>query len=143
VDKIFSHLQHFMFEFNKVASGTDLQVSGTISGAVTEVIRLNKFKEAEETRSYFRARLSTRTYSLTIRGKEQAIDFFLLPVNRAMALSREEDEYTPLATLDIKISGNGMMWRLADGYPTVDSLESLSMWLFSQLIEQSKKAEEE
>ncbi len=141
IDKIFSIMQHFMFEFNKVASGTDLQISGTISGVVKEVIRYNKYKEAEETRNYFRARLSTRTYSLIIRGKVQQIDFFLLPVNRAMALSKEEDEFTPLATLNIKISEKGMMWRMSDGFPPVDSLESLSMWLFGKLIEQSKKVE--
>lgn len=138
IDKIFSIMQHFMFEFNKVASGTDLQVSGTISGEVSEVIRYNKYKEAEETRRYFRARLSTRTYSLVIRGNVQLIDFFLLPVNRAMALSREEDEFTPLATLNVKISEKGLMWRMSDGFPPVDSLESLSMWLFGKLIEKSK-----
>jgi len=140
IDKIFGLLQRFMYEFNKVAAGTDLHVSGTISGDVTEVTRYNKFREAEETKTYFRARFSTRLYSLVLRGRDQCIDVYLLPVNRTMALSKGECEYQPLATVQVKISEEGMMWRMADANPPVDSLESLCMWLFSQLIERTKSA---
>jgi hypothetical protein len=140
IDKIFGLLQRFMYEFNKVAAGTDLHVSGTISGDVTEVTRYNKFREAEETQTYFRARFSTRLYSLVLRGREQSVDVFLLPVNRTMALSSGEREYKPLATIQVKITEEGMMWRMADSNPPVDSLENLCMWLFSQLIERTKSA---
>lgn len=140
IDKIFGLLQRFMYEFNKVAAGTDLHVSGTISGDVTEVTRYNKFREAEETKTYFRARFSTRLYSLVLRGREQSVDVFLLPVNRTMALSKGESEYKPLATIQVKITEEGMMWRMADGNPSLDSLESMCMWLFSQLIERTKSA---
>jgi len=140
IDKIFGLLQRFMYEFNKVAAGTDLHVSGTISGDVTEVTRYNKFREAEETQTYFRARFSTRLYSLVLRGREQSVDIFLLPVNRTMALSSGEREFKPLATIQVKISEDGMMWRMADSNPPVDSLENLCMWLFSQLIERTKSA---
>jgi hypothetical protein len=140
VDKIFSLLQRFMYEFNKVAAGTNLHVSGTISGDVTEVTRYNKFREAEETKTYFRARFSTRLYSLVFRGREESVDVFLLPVNRTMALSKGENEYKPLATIQVKITDEGMMWRLAEGNPPVDSLENLCMWLFSELIERTKGA---
>src|SRR5262249_35384923 len=100
----------------------------------------NKFREAEETKTYFRARFSTRLYSLVLRGREQSVDVFLLPVNRTMALSKGESEYKPLATIQVKITEEGMMWRMADGNPSLDSLESLCMWLFSQLIERTKGA---
>ena len=140
IDKIFGLLQHFMYEFNKVAAGTDLHVSGTISGDVTEVTRYNKFREAEETQTYFRARFSTRLYSLVLRGKDESIDIFLLPVNRTMALSKSENEYRPLSTIQVKITEEGMMWRLAEGYPSVDSLEGLCMWLFRELIQKTKCA---
>jgi hypothetical protein len=140
IDKIFGLLQHFMYEFNKVAAGTDLHVSGTISGDVTEVTRYNKFREAEETKTYFRARFSTRLYSLVLRGKDESIDIFLLPVNRTMALSQTENDYSPLVTVQVKITEEGMMWRLAEGYPSVDSLEALCMWLFRELIQKTKCA---
>jgi len=142
VDKVFNLLQRYMYEFNKVASGTDLHVSGSISGDITEVTRFNKFREAEETQTYFRARFSTRHFSLVLRGKDTTIDFFLLPVARSMALSRGENEYSPLATIQMKITEDGMMWRMKDGVPPVDGLEPLAMWLFQQLVQQTKTASE-
>lgn len=140
IDKMFGLLQQFMYEFNKVALGTDLYVAGTISGDVTEVTRFNKFREAEEKKTFFRARLSTRLYSLVFRGKDQSIDIYLLPVNQTMALSNMENEYRPLTTIEVKITEEGTMWRLSEGSPSIDSLESLCMWLFGELIENTKRA---
>jgi hypothetical protein len=140
IDRLFSCMQGYMYEFNKVAVGTDLHVSGTISGEVTEITRVNKFREAEVTETYFRARLSTRIFSLIIRGRGNKIDFFLLPVTRAMALSTIESEYSPLATIEIKVGENGIMWRPVLVDPSCNSLESLCGWAFKQLVEETKKA---
>ncbi|MBS2003969.1 MAG: hypothetical protein U0103_21465 [Candidatus Obscuribacterales bacterium] len=140
IDKIYGLLQRYQFEFNQVAAGTELHVSGTISGDVTEVTRANKLREAQETKTYFRARLSTRTHSLVLRGKDDAIEFYLLPVNKVMALSKSEVDYKPLARIQVKISELGMMWRMSDANPSVDSLDELCMWLFSSLIQATKSA---
>lgn len=140
VDKIFALLQRYTYEFNQVASGTDLHVSGTISGETTEVLRYNKFREAEETKSFFRARFSTRLMSLAIRGREDHVDFYLVPANRSMALSKCENEYKPVSRLQVRITDQGMMWRMSDGVPAVESLEQLCMWLFSGLITETKAA---
>lgn len=140
IDKIYGLLQRYQFEFNQVAGGTELHVSGTISGDVTEVTRVNKMREAQETKTYFRARLSTRSHSLVLRGKDDAIDFYLIPVNKVMALSKSEVDYKPLARIQVKISELGMMWRMSDGNPAVDSLDELCMWLFSHLITATKEA---
>jgi len=140
IDKIYGLLQRFTFEFNQIAGGTELHVSGTISGDVTDVTRYNRMREAEETKTYFRARVSTRNFSLVMRGREDCIDFYLIPVNKVMALSKSEVDYKPLATIQVKISEAGMMWRMSDGTPTVDSLDELCMWLFSNLIQATKDA---
>ncbi len=138
IDKIFGMLQRYTFEFNQIAAGTDLHVSGTISGEVTEVIRFNKMREAEETETYFRARISTRFYSLVMRGNAECVEFYLLPVNKIMALSKTENQYRPIARIQVRITEDGMMWRMEDGVPNVDSLDELCMWLFSNLINETK-----
>jgi len=143
IDKIYGLLQRFTFEFNQIAGGTELHVSGTISGDVTEVTRYNRMREAEETKTYFRARVSTSNYSLVMRGREDCIDFYLIPVNKVMALSKSEIDYKPLASIQVKISEAGMMWRMAEGTPSIDSLDELCMWLFSSLIQATKDATSE
>lgn len=140
IDKIYGLLQRYMFEFNQIAGGTDLQVAGTISGDVTEVTRYNRFREAEETKTYFRARLSTKYYSLTVRGGDASVEFYLVPTNMVMALSQTEREYKPIAMMQVKITEQGMMWRMREGLPPVDSLDELCMWLFSMLVQDTKAA---
>ena len=53
IDKVYSLLQRYTWEFNQVAAGTDLNVSGTISGDVTEVTQYNLLREALETEDLF------------------------------------------------------------------------------------------
>lgn len=138
VDKIYGLLQRYTFEFNQVAAGTDLHVAGTISGDVTEVTRMNRMREVEETATYFRCRFSTRHFALTVRGHEDTVEAYILPVNQVMAMSLAENQYTPVCVIQVKISEQGMMWRMRDGEPPIDTLDQLCMWLFTKLIEETK-----
>lgn len=138
VDKMFGLLQRYTFEFNQVAGGTDLNVSGTIAGDVTEVTRYNRRREAEATTTFFRCRFATRHCALTVRGHTDVVECFLLPVNQLMALSQMENEYKPICVIQVKISESGMMWRIKDSEPPIDTLDQLSMWLFQRLIEETK-----
>lgn len=140
VDKIYGLLQRYAFEFNQIAGGTELHVSGTISGDVTEATKVNRMREIEETETFFRARFSTKLFSLVVRGKDDHIDFYLLPTSRMLAGSLVEGEYKPISTLQVRIAEQGMMWRMADAIPPVDSLDKLCMWLFTTLIEETKDA---
>lgn len=140
VDKIYGLLQRYAFEFNQIAGGTELHVSGTISGDVTEATKVNRMREIEETETFFRARFSTKLFSLVVRGKDDHIDFYLLPTSRMLAGSLVEGEYKPISTLQVRIAEQGMMWRMADAIPPVDNLDKLCMWLFTTLIEETKEA---
>jgi hypothetical protein len=55
-----------------------------------------------------------------------------------MALSQSENQYPPLCVIQVKITDQGMMWRMKDGEPAVDTLDQLCMWLFTKLIEETK-----
>lgn len=138
VDKIYGLLQRYMFEFNQVANGTELHVSGSISGDVTEVTKYNRFREAEETKTYFRARFSTRLCSLVVRGCDDKVECFLVPTSKVMALSRTENDYQPIASIQVKITEQGMMWRMQDSNPPIETLDQLCMWLFHAMIQETK-----
>lgn len=138
VDKIYGLLQRYMFEFNQVANGTDLHVTGSISGDVTEVTRYNRFREAEETKTYFRCRFSTKLCSLVVRGCDDVVEAFLVPTSKVMALSRTENDYRPIAVIQVRITEQGMMWRMQDSNPPIDTLDQLCMWLFSALVQETK-----
>ncbi|CAN5286773.1 hypothetical protein BH11CYA1_BH11CYA1_12130 [soil metagenome] len=139
VDKIFQDLRWFAFEYNKVAAGTALQISSSILGEVTEVTRANRKREAEQTATYFRARLANRRHSLVIRGSGSQIEFYIVPVSQVMALSIVETEFAPVATMQIKVNELGMSWRLRGAHFSPDTIEELSMGMFARFVEATKK----
>jgi len=55
-----------------------------------------------------------------------------------MALSRTENDYQPIATIQVKITEQGMMWRMQDANPPIETLDQLCMWLFSAMIQETK-----
>ena len=119
-----------------------MHVSGTISGEVTEITRVNKFREAEVTETYFRARLSTRIFSLIHkRQRKQNRYFSSCLLLDAMALSTIENEYTPLATIEIKVRDDGIVMAPNDMLTQIiTSLETLCGWAFKQLVEETRAA---
>lgn len=138
VDKVFQDLRWCAHEYNKVAHGTSLQISSSILGEVTEVVRVNSKREAEETATFFRARLSNRKHCLVLRGGGNKIDFYIVPVSQVMAMSIVEGGYAPMATVVIKLGEGGMAWRLIENEFTPGSIEELCMWIFSQFVETTR-----
>jgi len=139
VDKMFQDLRWFAHEYNKVAHGTPLQISSSILGEVTEVVRVNSKREAEETATFFRARLSNRRHSLVMRGGANKIDFYIVPVSQSMATSVVEMGYGPMATIMVKVTQSGLNWRLLDSDFNPASIEEFCMWLFGEFVEATRQ----
>lgn len=139
VDKMFQDLRWFAHEYNKVAHGTPLQISSSILGEVTEVVRVNSKREAEETATFFRARLSNRKHSLVLRGGVNRIDFYIVPVSQVMAMSLLETGYAPVATIGVRINESGVHWKLMNSSFKPDTLDDLCMWMFSEFVDTTRR----
>jgi len=139
VDKLFQDLRWFAHEYNKVAHGTPLQISSSILGEVTEVVRINSKREAEETATFFRARLSNRKHSLVLRGGGNKIDIYIVPVCQVMSMSIVEMDYAPFATVKVKLGEDGLSWQLLDNNYCPESIEELCMWMFGQFVETTRQ----
>jgi hypothetical protein len=139
VDKIFQDLRWFAFEYNKVVAGTPLQISSSILGEVTEVTRVNTKREAEETATFFRARLTNRRHSLVIRGSGNQVEFYIVPVSQVMALSLIETEFAPVATLQVRVNEGGLSWRVRGTEFKPDTIEELCMGMFARFVSATRK----
>ncbi|MBU6453925.1 MAG: hypothetical protein KGS72_19255 [Cyanobacteria bacterium REEB67] len=139
VDRMFQDLRWFAHEYNKVAHGTPLQISSSILGEVTEVVRMNSKREAEETSTFFRARLSNRRHSLIVRGGGNKIEFYIVPVAQALAGSVMETGYLSFATVLVKINEAGLNWRLLDSNYEPGSIDELCMWMFSEFVDTTRR----
>ena len=139
VEHIFEILKAYSYELNNALGFGPLHVAATNPQAVTEVVKFNTLRQAEETVTYTRARLSTPSFSLVLRGDKRGIYFFIIPVERAIGLSQQECHFLPVAKLAARFVDNQVVWETDNGRSLTPSMvELICMNLFQRLIEETK-----
>lgn len=139
VQKAFTFLRTYAFEFNNAVGLSELHVTCTKPDTVTEVTRYSLSREPIETLTNYRARISTRFFSLVVRGNEGTVEFYLLPVQKVIGMSKAELAYRPVARLMGSLNGPQSSWMVGDQELSPDKLELLLSDLFKELIEYSRQ----
>lgn len=138
-EHIFEILKSYSYELNNALGYGPLHVASTSPQTVTEVIKFNSVRQAEESVTYYRARLSTPSYSLVMRGDKRGIQFFVMPVSRALGLSKQESNFTPVMTLSTQMIDGEVAWQTDCGKSLTPSMvEVICMNLFRGLINDTK-----
>jgi len=139
VDEVFTTLEPYISEFNKAVACTQLSVSSTSPALVKEVLSFDSLRRPVHTVSSYRARVSTCRLSMVVRGQHDKVDFFVLPVEKVMALTNVESQHAPLMTFSGEDNGIGLIDWQVEGKPlTSDRLERYCLHLFDYLIEQTR-----
>lgn len=136
---IFELLKSYAYDYNHAVGYGPLHIAITDPQTVTEVLRFDRQRNPLESVTYYRARLSTASHSLVLRGQDDGIVFFILPVARALGLTKQEAHYEPATLLRIKAENNLVHWETKIGTPlTPSSVEAICMAVFQWLIEETK-----
>lgn len=145
IRRIFDRMETYSLQMNAYLGCTELQTVVTRPAHVREVTRYTKARQPVETVTYFRARLTSPSWSLVIRGKDGVIEMFLLPINRVMGLSKTEAMFDPIVTLNGAVNNEmtSVEWT-CDGFAlTNETEELLAMELFTRLIQATQGQMEE
>ena len=139
VEHFFEILKLYSIELNSCLGSGLLHLASTNPQTVTEIVRFNQLRQAEETISYHRARLSTSSYSLVLRGDRNGILFFIIPVARAMGLSKQECHFLPVMRLSLQVENGKVVWLTENGTLFVPKMcEPICISLFELLIKTSR-----
>lgn len=138
VEKTFNLLEPYVVHFNNSIATSALRIASTPPDEIIETVEGEwPFRPAHEV-SFYRARFSTHKLSLIIRGSEDRIEFFLLPVDQLMSLSKIEDDFGSLMTFNSLIEGNKVSW-IVEGKPLTDErFERYCLLTFDFFIKQSQ-----
>ncbi len=140
IEHIFEILKAYSYELNNALGYGPLHVAATNPQSVTEVIKFNSLRQAEETVTYHRARLSTPHFSLVVRGDKRGIHFYVIPVERAIGLSKQECQFLPVARLQASVFNGTVNWETDSGRALTPSMVELTcMNLFQRLIDETKE----
>lgn len=140
MEHIFEILKSYAYELNNALGYGPLHVAATNPQAVTEIVKFNSLRQAEETVTYYRARLSTPFYSLVLRGDKKGIQFYIMPVARAIGLSKQECHFIPVMRLSTHVYDGTVAWSCDNARSLSPSMvELICMNLFQRLIEETKE----
>lgn len=140
VDEVFDTLEPYMVKLNESLNGTALTISFTHPSDVTETLSFDRSRRPLTTMSSYRARICTNRYSLVIKGKDGAVDFYFLPVEQVMALTKIECEHTPIMTFTGTPNCGLIDWEVEGKPLTSERLERYVLLLLDYLIKETRDA---
>ncbi|MCC7529145.1 MAG: hypothetical protein IT342_11510 [Candidatus Melainabacteria bacterium] len=138
IAKIVETLSPYAGLVNTAVGHTELYTVLTGPEIIVEQIKLPGAHDSFEYRKDYRARFSTRTWSLLFRGVEGRLDVFLLPVDKVMRLTKVESFYKPVARIFAEVQGNKVVWTLDGEEKDAGERMSFILNLFHQLLERTK-----
>ncbi len=139
VDRIFNTLEPYIHELNQTFRATDLSITFTPPSVVNENYTSDTSRRPSIVVSSYRCRISTSCLALVIRGKEDRIDFFLLPVERVMGLSKTEDQHEPLMTFTASAQSGAIYWEVEHKPLTEERLEKYILLVFEHLMDLTRE----
>jgi len=139
VDRIFNILEVYTLQLNKMSRMRDFYVSATEPARVVEVQEYNRFRQPLKSLTVYRARFSTQKLSLSVRGMGNHVEFFLLPGDRVMGLSRAEAEVGALMVFQSEATMTGLSW-FVEAKPLIpDRLERYSLLALEHLLDKTRE----
>jgi hypothetical protein len=139
VDKIFNTLEPYIHELNQSFRTTDLSITFTPPSVVNENFGFDSSRRPALIVTSYRCRISTTRLALVIRGKEDRIDFFILPVESVMGLSKIEDQHDPLMSFTCEVKRGEFYWEVEEKPLTEERLEKYILLIFEHLMELTRE----
>ena len=139
VDRIFSILEPYVHELNQTFRATDLSITFTPPSVVNENLGYDALRRPSLVLSSYRCRISTSRLALVIRGREDHVDFFLLPVESVMGLSKVEDEHQPIMTFSAYAQSGVVYWEVEKKPLTEERMERFILMTFEHLMDLTRE----
>lgn len=138
IGKIVGMLSPYAGLVNTAVGHTELYTVLTGPEIIVENIKLPGAHDSYEIKKDYRARFSTRTWSLLFRGIDGRIDIFLMPVDKVMRLTKVETFFKPVARIFAEVSGSKVVWTMDGRETSAEERMSFILKQFHQLLERTK-----
>ncbi|MGD9683315.1 MAG: hypothetical protein AB7W16_19275 [Candidatus Obscuribacterales bacterium] len=133
VDRMFDNFQNTAYKFNQVTAGSDLELTWirpTFSSEATG----QWVGTAESQIEIFGGRISTRYWTLVVRGAVSRIETFILPSDKLLSFGTNHSDYAPYLELVPDCDGLSVFWKIGEREVPVDLFPSVFRALLDGLI---------
>jgi hypothetical protein len=133
VDRMFDNFQNTAYEFNRVTGGSDLELAWIRPSLVIE--DLSSWHEtARGTIEVFAGRISTRYWTLAVRGTVSSIETYILPSDKLLGFSTSPTSFGSYLTITPESDGMAVSWAIANRTIELDLFPSVYRALLDGLI---------
>jgi hypothetical protein len=141
MDYLFDCFQQYEYEFNRSTTDPDMQISVERPTPVVETIRHSL--KSPETRQVFRGRISTPHWTLLLRGHNEELEGYLLPIDQLISFASDPMHFNKFLTMTGEASGEDITWTVDGVEVSWDKIRSFGKQLFALLIHVAKTGESE
>ncbi|MDZ4832181.1 MAG: hypothetical protein SGJ27_00115 [Candidatus Melainabacteria bacterium] len=120
VDRMFDNFQNTAYEFNQVTAGTDLELTWIRPLIVQEEVS-NWHDSSRVQIEIFSGRISTRYWTLAVRGTATGVDTYILPSDKLLGFSTNPNDYPSYLSLVSQSDGLSVDWIVANTNKPLDS----------------------
>ena len=139
VERVYRLLEPYCVELDRMNGTRGLRIACTQPDELYETIEGEWPFKPPELLAFYRARFSTCRSSIVIRGHADRVDFFIIPSEFVMMMSKAEDSYGPLMTFDAVVLKSGVEWEVEDKPLSEERLERYCLLFFEHFIKEDRK----
>ncbi len=132
VDKMFDIFQNCAYEFNKVAAGSELEVNWIRPFLSKEVT--NSWHQQENANLIFSGRVSTRRWTMVIKGTIEEVVVFILPADKLIGFALSHNNFKPYFTMTPISDKLDVHWRIEEHNMPPELFPTIYKELFDGLI---------
>ncbi len=133
VDKMFDSFQNFGYDFNRDAAGTELELNW-----IRPVLTREVSPQQPSGQAVFSGRLSTRRWTMIVKGTSQEVLAFILPADKLIGFNLSSTHYVPYFKLLPTSDGLDVRWKIGKTVLTPELLQRVFQDLFVSLIKHAK-----
>jgi len=133
IDHMFDSFQNTAYEFNQVTGGSDLELSWIRPCLTRE--RVSEWHAGQyETADLFSGRISTRYWTLVVRGTVNGITAFILPADKMLAFNTEPGQFKTYLRMLPSSDGFKVDWLIGRQEIDPDLMPSVYRALLDGLV---------
>lgn len=135
VDKFFDYFQDFIAELAGELKNHNLEIFCERPVICRTSLVFNHHTPANDCSIVFRGCLNTGSWTLLLRGTIESIDAYILPSDRLLSLTCNQELFRRLLFLKSSWQNQEVVWQHADVVTTFESIGGMAKQLFAYLIQ--------
>lgn len=139
LNQVFSIIEPYACELNRMVSPGSMTITAWAPNESLELVKEDWPHRPPQAVRYYRCRFATGLYSANIRGFQNKIEFFILPVEQAIRLNEAEEEFGCLMTFQCQDNRDGLSWIVEGKELSDNRLERYSLLFFNYLVDSTRQ----